>query len=186
MTLNGHQREITSLDFSADGRLVISGSGDKTARIWDMSNGSSKVLTVNNPDHSDIVQSVALSPDGQFVAAGSDYHGVHVWDVSTGSMVEHLRDYNNLMASIAFTSDGKGLVSGGVERTSLHDSAGTLSYCDLTGLKSIRNEDGTGTHPVRSSRAAGLRYVTEEGRQGGQRRVKYTGHTVQYQSSLPL
>jgi glucose repression regulatory protein TUP1 len=35
---DGHQQEIYSLDFSLDGRLIVSGSGDKTARIWDMAN----------------------------------------------------------------------------------------------------------------------------------------------------
>ena len=35
----GHQQEIYSLDFSRDGRLIVSGSGDRTARIWDMSDG---------------------------------------------------------------------------------------------------------------------------------------------------
>ena len=35
---DGHQQEIYSLDFSLDGRLIVSGSGDKTARIWDMVN----------------------------------------------------------------------------------------------------------------------------------------------------
>lgn len=35
-TFEGHQQEIYSLDFSKDGRLIVSGSGDKTAKIWDM------------------------------------------------------------------------------------------------------------------------------------------------------
>ena len=32
---DGHQQEIYSLDYSRDGRLIVSGSGDRTARIWD-------------------------------------------------------------------------------------------------------------------------------------------------------
>ncbi len=71
---DGHQQEIYSLDFSRDGRLIVSGSGDKTARIWDMLDGTSKVLTINDPDslNNDAgVTSVAISPDGRWVAAGS-------------------------------------------------------------------------------------------------------------------
>ena len=40
--LDGHQQEVYSLDFSLDGRLIVSGSNDKTVRIWDFE-GSSKV-----------------------------------------------------------------------------------------------------------------------------------------------
>ena len=180
MTLNGHQREITSLDFSADGCLVISGSYDQTARIWDMSNGSSNILTIDNPDRSDIVTSVAISPDGQFVAAGSDRHGVHVWDVSTGSMVEHLRYYTNQTGSIAFTSDGKGLVTGSAEETALHKIVGTVKYWDLTRLKSTTNEDEKATDPVYSAGAARPGSETKEEYQGSQCTVNFTGHTVQY------
>ena len=39
---DGHQQEIYSLDFSLDGRLIVSGSGDKTARIWDMANAEAQ------------------------------------------------------------------------------------------------------------------------------------------------
>ncbi len=35
---DGHQQVIYSLDFSPDGCLIVSGSGDKTVRIWDMDN----------------------------------------------------------------------------------------------------------------------------------------------------
>lgn len=91
---DGHQQEIYSLDFSLDGRLIVSGSGDKTARIWDMVDGSSKVLTINDPDslNNDAgVTSVAISPNGQLVAADGLDAVVRVWDVVTGLLVERLR-----------------------------------------------------------------------------------------------
>ena len=45
----GHQQEIYSLDFSRDGRLIVSGSGDKTARIWDMETGHHNTLSITEP-----------------------------------------------------------------------------------------------------------------------------------------
>lgn len=37
--LQGHMQEIYSLDFSRDGRFLVSGSGDKSARLWDIETG---------------------------------------------------------------------------------------------------------------------------------------------------
>ncbi|KAI6043969.1 WD40-repeat-containing domain protein [Pisolithus marmoratus] len=126
---DGHQQEIYSLDFSLDGRLIVSGSGDKTARIWDMVEGSSKVLTINDPDslNNDAgVTSVAISPNGQLVAAGSLDTVVRIWDVATGVLVERLRGHRDSVYSVAFTPDGKGLVSGSLDKT--------LKYWDVSGL----------------------------------------------------
>ena len=69
----GHTQEVYSLVFSSDGRLVVSGSGDRTMRIWDMTDGTSKTLTIADPpDNFDAgVTSVAISSDGRLVAAGS-------------------------------------------------------------------------------------------------------------------
>ncbi|KAF9225758.1 WD40 repeat-like protein [Gyrodon lividus] len=126
---DGHQQEIYSLDFSLDGRLIVSGSGDKTARIWDMVDGSSKVLTINDPDslNSDAgVTSVAISPNGQLVAAGSLDTVVRIWDVVSGILIERLRGHRDSVYSVAFTPDGKGLVSGSLDKT--------LKYWDVSGL----------------------------------------------------
>jgi len=51
----------------------------------------------------------------QFVAAAFDGSGVLSGNVFTGSTVEHLKDFKNGTVEHAFTSDGKGLVSGGAK-----------------------------------------------------------------------
>ena len=37
--LSGHAREVTSVAFSADGSKVVSGSDDRTVKIWSADNG---------------------------------------------------------------------------------------------------------------------------------------------------
>ncbi|KAG6329784.1 hypothetical protein ID866_9306 [Astraeus odoratus] len=138
--LEGHQKEIYSLDFSPDGRLIVSGSGDTTVRIWDVGDGSCKVLTVNDPNNTlnddAPVTSVAISPNGQLVAAGSLTAVVRVWDITTGLRVGRLRGHRGSAYSIAFTPDGKGLVSGSLDRT--------LKYWDLGELNiSEAKREGT-------------------------------------------
>ena len=64
----GHTRVVYSVVFSPDGTLVVSGSYDGTTRIWDMIDGSSKILATAAGAR---VTSVAISSDGRLVAAGS-------------------------------------------------------------------------------------------------------------------
>ncbi len=67
----GHEQDIYSLDFSRDGRFIVSGSGDRTAKIWDVESGRC-LHTLGNDEVGPKdagVTSVAISPDGRFVAA---------------------------------------------------------------------------------------------------------------------
>ena len=73
----GHTSRVHSVVFSPDGRLVVSGSGDGTTRIWDMMDGSSKILAIAAGAG---VLGVAVSSDGRLVAAGS---GDKVRDLSS-------------------------------------------------------------------------------------------------------
>ena len=134
-TFEGHQQEIYSLDFSHDGALIVSGSGDKTARIWDMNTRESKVLPIDDDPNVDAgVTSVAISPDARFVAAGSLDTVVRIWDVATGTLVDRLRGHGDSVYSVAFTPDGKGLVSGSLDKT--------LKYWELN--TAINNARKTG------------------------------------------
>ncbi|KAH8829278.1 WD40-repeat-containing domain protein [Flagelloscypha sp. PMI_526] len=113
----------------ANGNVIVSGSGDKTARIWDMENGTSKILSISDSEAFGAdagVTSVAISPDGKYVAAGSLDTVVRIWDVATGRLLDRLRGHGDSVYSVAFTPDGKGLVSGSLDKT--------LKYWDVSTL----------------------------------------------------
>ncbi|KAJ2936488.1 hypothetical protein H1R20_g604, partial [Candolleomyces eurysporus] len=62
---DGHQQEIYALEFSLDGRLLISGSGDKTARVWPwdvgsaLSNSSSSATTSGSGSGAEMINDAA-------------------------------------------------------------------------------------------------------------------------------
>jgi general transcriptional corepressor TUP1 len=60
-----------------------------------------------------------MSPDGRIVAAALFGHMILVWDADTGQLLERLRGYTGWSNSIAFTPDGKGLVSGEIDDSTL-------------------------------------------------------------------
>jgi WD40 repeat protein len=62
-----HQGAVRSVAFSPDGRLVATGSGDKTARVFESATGKE----VARLEHQGAVESVAFSPDGRLLAVAS-------------------------------------------------------------------------------------------------------------------
>ena len=183
---DGHQQEIYSLDFSLDGRLIVSGSGDKTARIWDMHDGTSKVFTINDPDslNNDAgVTSVAISPNGQLVAAGSLDTVVRIWDVGTGQLVERLRGHRDSVYSVAFTPDGKGLVSGSLDKTLKYwDVSGLVIGAAGSGIKSRKEGQAANGAPINgpggtAPSPAGA-VVRKDGDKSSQCTMNFTGHKV--------
>ena len=64
----GHRSGVNSVAFSPNGRSLVSGSDDGSVRIWNIRDGSSKVLPV--ADSPSYFVAVVFSPDGRYVAAG--------------------------------------------------------------------------------------------------------------------
>ena len=76
--LLGYKSAVDSVAFSPDGKRVVTGSGDNTARVWDLS-GPTPAATVLE-GHRGPVNSVAFSPDGKRVVTGSGDNTARVWN----------------------------------------------------------------------------------------------------------
>ena len=99
---------ILSVAFSSDGTRIVSGSEDKSVRVWDASTGAElKVLN----GHTDSVLSAAFSSDGTRVVSGSWDKSVRVWDALTGAELKVLNGHTGGVWSAAFSSDGTRIVS---------------------------------------------------------------------------
>ena len=70
-----HDQGVTSVAFSPDGKYVVSGSDDGTARVWEAATGRE----VARMTHDRCMTSVAFSPDGKYVVSGSYDSTARAW-----------------------------------------------------------------------------------------------------------
>jgi WD40 repeat protein len=125
-TLAAHKDRITTLAYSPDGRLIVSGSADTTIILWDANCG--KMLKQIHA-HNGPVTIIAVSPDGKTIAsaAGDSYHHTDVslvlWDVETGKRRMILSRDEHLFETIVFSPDGAFILAGSVNRITEWESA---------------------------------------------------------------
>jgi WD40 repeat protein len=102
--MRGHSTAVSCLAYSPDGLHLLSGSGDRTARIWDAHATPQQVLH----GHTDRTGHLALSPDGARLASAGNDGPVRLWDAVTGAALAVLRSDPgaNGVRSIAFSPDG--------------------------------------------------------------------------------
>ena len=78
--LSGHNDYVRSITLSQDGTLLVSGSDDKSIKLWDMQTGG---VVKTFYGHSSYVLSVSISVDCSMIASGSADKTICLWDIQT-------------------------------------------------------------------------------------------------------
>lgn len=113
-TLEGHAGEVCSVVLNADASLALSGSEDKTLRLW-QTDGGRCLRTFEG--HADWVRAVALSAGGRWALSGSWDKTVRLWEVATGRCVRVFQGHTKYVTSVALSADGRRALSASWDRT---------------------------------------------------------------------
>ena len=111
--LEGHTSYVYSVNFSADGKTLASGSSDNTIKLWNVETGE-EIRTLS---HTSYVYSVSFSADGKTLASGSHDKTIKLWNLETGDEIRTLSGHQGSVNSVSFSSDGKTLASGSDDET---------------------------------------------------------------------
>jgi WD40 repeat protein/serine/threonine protein kinase len=136
-TLYGHTNGVLSVAFSPDGTRIVTGSHDKTAKVWDARTGT---LLLELKGHTASVYGVAFSPDGTRIVTGGgewNHSGVaKVWDARTGTPQMELTGHKGGVSGVAFSPDGTRVVTGSGDKTAkVWDARTGTPQMELTGHK---------------------------------------------------
>ena len=159
LEVGAHSAGIWGIAIDPSNRILVTGSEDKTARVWDIS-GRGELLRILRPpvgaEEEGLVYGVALSPDAGTVALGGRTGSlqqsdacVYLFDRTTGALTRRLGGLPGYINHLAYTSDGRFLVvamgKGGMRLYRLPDYAFVAEDSDYGGLCRWAVSDPTGS-----------------------------------------
>lgn len=108
--LLGHTGGVSTIAFSPDGRLVVTGGTDGTARIWDASHPLEAPIVLTG--HTGAIASLSFCNDGRWLATAGADGTVRLWDPNRHRAPVVLSSHHGRVNAVAFTADSRWLASG--------------------------------------------------------------------------
>ncbi len=105
-----------ALVFSGDGKSILTGGLDGSARLWNASTGA---LEKEFPGHTGVVHAVAVSANGTQIATAGEDHFVLLLEAQTGIVIQKL-EHSAPVTSVAFSKVGNSAFATGCSDGSVH------------------------------------------------------------------
>ncbi len=116
-----HTSIITSIGVDAKNQFIVTGSQDKTVRLWELSTG--RLLKIFRPPIGEgpvgMILAAAISPDGRTIACGGREEGregtsrsIYLFDRESGKLVRRIEGHSNNLLGLAYSNDGNFLLAG--------------------------------------------------------------------------
>jgi len=110
---SGHSEMVTSVDFSFDGRFMVTGSVDGTTVLWDANSGAEiRKFT----QHTGSVNSARFAPNSYLVLTGSSDETARLWDSENDAQLQVFRGHSGAVTSVAFSANGEFLLTGSADQ----------------------------------------------------------------------
>lgn len=134
-TFTEHTSAVTASAYSKRGNILFTSSLDGSVRAWDMLRYRN-FRTFTAPTRLSF-SCLAIDPSAEVVCAAShDSFDIHIWSVQTGALLDRLSGHEGPISTLAFTPDGRYLISGSWDRTirvwSVFDRSQTSEALQLT------------------------------------------------------
>ncbi|MGC2698044.1 MAG: winged helix-turn-helix domain-containing protein [Candidatus Angelobacter sp.] len=122
-----HDGPVGHVVFSPDGRLILSVSTDRTAKLWDATDNH---LIATLRGHSAEVVYAGFSPDSRQIVTASYDRTARIWNASDGRWLATLSGHTDKVVQAAYSPDGKLIVTASQDHTARiwNSSDGRLLY----------------------------------------------------------
>ena len=104
MVFEGHDHAVLAADWNPRDSLVLTGSQDGTARVWNLETGGEITSFLG---HSGGISAVAWSPDGQRALTASWDNTARLWNPHSGEQLALFEGHLDLVASVVWSRDGE-------------------------------------------------------------------------------
>ncbi len=143
--LEGHQGGVASVAYAPDGKIIVSGSLDRTLKIWNAATGAELRSLVG---HQGQVLAVAISPNGRQLASGSRDNTIKLWDLYIPTPLQQLAGHTGQVQAVLVNSEPAWSATAGADKLiKLWDAEGKVVR-DLKGhdeaiLRLAATKDGS-------------------------------------------
>jgi WD40 repeat protein len=114
LILRGHTGPVFSVAVTPDGARIVSGSRDRSVRVWDARTGTELAVLKG---HIAWISSVALTSDGARIVTGSGDGTARIWDAATGAELAVLKGHVGEISGVAVTPDGARIITSSKDKT---------------------------------------------------------------------
>jgi WD40 repeat protein len=130
----GHSDKLNCLAATNDGSLMVTGSKDRTVRVWEVVTGRN-LFTFHG--HSSDVTAIAIRPDNKQAASACADGSIRLWPLAKADEHRNVSEATAPLWTIATSPDGKRLASAGADRSiRVYDTASGKLIKTLTGHQS--------------------------------------------------
>jgi WD40 repeat protein len=101
-----------TVDWTPDGRALVSCSHDRSVRCWDLARGRERWAV---QAHEDDIDAARISPDGRLVASASHDRTVRLFDLATGERVGEIGGHTDEVEWVSWSPDGRTLATASID-----------------------------------------------------------------------